>query len=116
MSPQRLGCPPALSHRVPLGTLVFLAWGHAPDSDLILRDPTVSRRHGALRVEDSLLTIEDHSSCNGSCVLYAGISRPLHAASWSTPLPLDGPITLSLGAAQIVITQHDDALHISYPG
>jgi two-component system, NtrC family, response regulator AtoC len=70
--------------------------GRAPDVDLLIDHPSVSRRHATLHIEGGAIRIEDHGSANGTFVdgskLEAGSAVPI------------GPGTVvELGAAMIVL-------------
>jgi len=63
--------------RVPVGDQP-ISVGRAPDCDLVLADPTVSKRHLELRRQGADVVVADLGSTNGTRVNGAGIqTRPL---------------------------------------
>jgi len=51
--------------------------GRDEGCDVLINDPTVSRRHASLSVEGALLTVEDLGSKNGTCVDGQRITAPV---------------------------------------
>src|SRR4051812_2209269 len=56
---------PAAGRVLPLGR-GRLTIGRAPDNDLVLPDPGVSRRHAVLEISDSAIRVHDAGSANGT--------------------------------------------------
>jgi len=59
-----------IGKRIPVMLRVFpqVSIGRSPENVIILPDPTVSRKHAVIRVEDNKLVLEDLGSTNGTYV------------------------------------------------
>jgi pSer/pThr/pTyr-binding forkhead associated (FHA) protein len=68
--PVRDRLPPASAARLslPRGEQTLFWIGRAPDSDIVIDDPTVSRHHAELRREDCGWSLADLWSTNGTRV------------------------------------------------
>jgi predicted component of type VI protein secretion system len=53
-----------------------LVIGRSPEADMVLTDPTISRRHVELRMEGTTVVVEDLGSSNGTYVNGGAIEIP----------------------------------------
>jgi two-component system, NtrC family, response regulator len=77
--------------------------GASPDADLVVRDPTVSAKHCALRVFESRVIIEDLGSRNGT---YVGTARVTEASACAGTVVTIGRSSLLLSP---IDGGHDEA-------
>lgn len=90
-------------HRLDFLLVRFLL-GRAPDCDLILDHPLVSRHHAEIRFENGVFVLRDFST-NGTVLISRGSSRSLH----HSPATLRGRGAILLGR-----TGFDRRLEIAY--
>lgn len=80
--------PDGTSSDFPVQAEVFNV-GRAPDNDLVINHPSVSRKHARLKIEGETLIIEDLDSANGS---FLGTS----------PIPANTPTAVPKGARLVL--------------
>ncbi len=73
--------------------------GRAPDNDLVIDDPSLSRHHAEIRLERGRWVAHDLKSANGLWV--AGVRKPSH--------PLKSGDTVTLGQVPVDIVQAGEA-------
>ncbi len=84
----KIRLPDGTSSDFPIQSEAFSV-GRAPDNDLVISHPSVSRKHARIKIEGETLIIEDLNSANGS---FLGTS----------PIPANTPTAVSKGARLVL--------------
>ena len=89
--------------------------GRAPQNDVSIDDPSISRRHAILHVRPGRVTIEDLGSANGTRIADAKLFTPQPSDMMRTaelldrrvepglPVPITGDTVIKLGSATVVV-------------